>query len=144
MDKLQIRIVNTSGFECPEYKTSCSAGCDLKALITSPIVMQPFSRMFIHTGIRIALPEGYEAQVRGRSGLNRDFGIICPTGTIDSDYRGEIGVVIYNMGATPYLITPGQRIAQLVISPVVQAEWVQVEALEETERGAGGFGSTGK
>lgn len=141
---IKIRIKNKSGFECPEYKTKGSAGCDLKAVLMNSVVMQPYSRMFFRTGVSIALPEGYEAQVRGRSGLNKDFGIVCPVGTIDSDFRGEIGVVLYNLGSSPYLVSPGQRIAQLVISPVVQAEWEQVEMLEETERGVGGFGSTGK
>lgn len=92
----------------------------------------------------IALPEGYEAQVRGRSGLNKNHGIVVPTGTIDSDYRGEIGVVVYNLSREPYTIKTGERIAQLVISPVIQAEWQQVDSLDETDRGEGGFGSTGK
>lgn len=140
---IKIRIKNKSGFECPEYKTKGSSGCDLKAVLMNSVVMQPYSRMFFRTGVSIELPEGFEAQVRGRSGLNKDFGIVCPVGTIDSDYRGEIGVVLYNLGSSPYLVSPGQRIAQLVISPCMQANWEEVETLNATGRN-GGFGSTGK
>lgn len=143
MRKIRIKIINKSGFECPEYKTKESVGCDLKAVMMNSVVMKPYSRMFFRTGVSIALPEGYEAQVRGRSGLNKDFGIVCPVGTIDSDYRGEIGVVLYNLGSSPYLVSPGQRIAQLVISPCIQANWEEVETLNTTGRN-GGFGSTGK
>lgn len=126
----------------PKYKTSGSAGCDL-INNGDTIRLLPLERAFIHTGVSIALPEGYEAQVRGRSGLNRNNGIVVPTGTIDSDYRGEIGVVVYNLSRDEYTIRHGDRIAQLVISPVVQAEFVE-DTLNITERGVGGFGSTGK
>lgn len=127
----------------PLYKTPLSAGCDL---VNNgwDMLLEPGERGFIHTGISIALPDGYEAQVRGRSGLNKNYGLVVPVGTIDADYRGEIGVVIYNHSQQPYQIRKGDRIAQLIISPVVQAEWEVVETLEETERGEGGFGSTGK
>lgn len=149
-EKIKIRMVDTAwvnGFEwtpaLPEYKTKESAGCDLTN-IGEPKLILPLDRVFIHTGVMIALPEGYEAQVRGRSGLNKNHGIVVPTGTIDSDYRGEIGVVVYNLSREPYTIKTGERIAQLVISPVIQAEWLQVDSLDETDRGEGGFGSTGK
>lgn len=127
----------------PEYQTKGSAGCDL--INNGPAkLLLPLDRAYFPTGVYIQLPEGYEAQVRCRSGLNRKHGIICPTGTIDADYRGEIGVILYNLSREPYTIQPYERIAQLVISPVVQAEWEEVDSLDETERGEGGFGSTGK
>ena len=127
----------------PEYKTKDSAGCDLTNN-GEAVTLLPLDRAFIHTGVHISLPEGYEAQVRGRSGLNRDYGIVVPTGTIDADYRGEIRVVVYNLSREPYIIEEGERIAQLVISPCIQADWQQVEHLDKTDRGEGGFGSTGK
>ena len=127
----------------PEYKTKDSAGCDLMNN-GDTIKLLPLERAFIHTGVHIQLPDGYEAQVRGRSGLNRNHGIVVPTGTIDADYRGEIGVVVYNLSREPFTIYPGDRVAQLVISPVIQAEWRRAETLESTDRGNGGFGSTGK
>lgn len=133
----------TGKLMCPEYKTKDSAGCDL-INNGGAVKLLPLDRAFIHTGLYIALPEGYEAQVRGRSGLNKNHGIVVPTGTIDTDYRGEIGVVVYNLSREEYTIQPGDRIAQLVISPVVQADWQQVDNLDETDRGDGGFGSTGK
>ena len=139
----EINIINKSGFELPEYKTRQSAGCDLRAVLDAPVMLFPSDRAFINTKISIALPEGYEAQVRGRSGLNKNHGIVVPVGTIDSDYRGEIGVTIYNISRDVYTINPGDRIAQLVITPCVQAKWNEVEVLDETDR-MGGFGSTGK
>lgn len=127
----------------PEYKTRDAAGCDLTNNGES-VTLLPLDRAVIHTGVHIQLPEGYEAQVRGRSGLNRDHGIVVPVGTIDADYRGDIGVVVYNLSREPYTIRPGDRIAQLVIAPVIQAEWLQVDYLDKTDRGDNGFGSTGK
>lgn len=127
----------------PEYKTKDSAGCDLINNGES-VKLYPLDRAFIQTGVHIQLPDGYEAQVRGRSGLNKNHGIVVPTGTIDADYRGEIGVVVYNLSREPVTIYPGDRIAQLVICPVIQADWLQVESLNPTDRGDGGFGSTGK
>lgn len=127
----------------PEYKTEDSAGCDLKNM-GGAVRLLPFDRAFIRTGVHVSLPEGYEAQVRGRSGLNRDHGLVVPVGTIDADYRGEIGVVVYNLSREEYTIQPYERIAQLVISPVIQADWQEVESLEMTERGENGFGSTGR
>ena len=144
MRKIGIRIINKSGFDLPEYKTEQSAGCDLVAPIDAPIKLYPLDRVLINTKVSVTLPDGYEAQVRGRSGLNRDYGIVVPTGTIDADYRGEIRVVVYNLSREPYIIEEGERIAQLVICPVVQADWQQVEHLDKTDRGEGGFGSTGK
>lgn len=128
----------------PTYHSKDAAGCDLCYCGSMPVTLYTFDRAFIHTGVHIALPDGYEAQVRGRSGLNRNHGIVVPTGTIDADYRGDIGVVVYNLSREPFTINPGDRIAQLVISPVIQAEWQLVESLDQTERGDGGFGSTGK
>ena len=126
----------------PEYKTKDSAGCDLTNN-GEAVTLLPLDRAFIHTGVHISIPEGYEAQVRGRSGLNKNHGIVVPTGTIDADYRGDIGVVVYNLSREPFTIHPGDRIAQLVICPVIQADWQQVESLDKTDRGDGGFGSTG-
>lgn len=144
MRKIKIKIVNKSGFDLPEYKTEQSAGCDLVAVLDAPVKLFPLDRVFINTKVSVALPEGYEAQVRGRSGLNKKHGIVVPTGTIDADYRGEIGVVVYNLSREVYTIQEGERIAQLVICPVIQAEWQQVDHLDNTDRGEGGFGSTGK
>ena len=144
MRKIKIKIINKSGFDLPEYKTEQSAGCDLVAPIDAPIKLYPLDRVFINTMVSVALPEGYEASVRTRSGLNKNHGIVCILGTIDSDYRGEIGVVLYNLSREPYEINPGDRIAQLVISPCIQANWQSVDHLDKTDRGEGGFGSTGK
>ena len=143
MRKIRIKIINKSGYDLPEYKTEQSAGCDLFAVIDAPIKLYPLDRVFINTKVSVALPEGYEAQVRSRSGLNKNHGIICIVGTIDADYRGEVGVILYNLSREPYTINPGDRIAQMVISPCVQAKWDEVEILDITDRD-GGFGSTGK
>ena len=144
MRKIKIKIINKSGYDLPEYKTEQSVGCDLVAPIDAPIKLYPLDRVFINTMVSVALPEGYEASVRTRSGLNKNHGIVCILGTIDSDYRGEIGVVLYNLSREPYEINPGDRIAQLVISPCIQANWQSVDHLDKTDRGEGGFGSTGK
>lgn len=144
MRKIRIKIMtDDKDVILPEYKTKDSAGCDLVNMGES-VKLYPLDRAMFPTGVHIQLPEGYEAQVRGRSGLNKNHGIVCPTGTIDADYRGEIGVVVYNLSREPFTINPGDRIAQLVICPVIQAEWVQVDRLDKTDRGDGGFGSTGK
>ncbi len=129
----------------PEYATSHSAGCDLLAAITTEIVMGPMERQLIPSGIAIALPEGYEAQIRPRSGLAFKHGIslVNTPGTIDADYRGEIKVLLINLGPEPFTVTRGMRIAQMVIAPVSRAQWQQVESLETTVRSEGGFGSTG-
>ena len=138
---MKIRI-KTNG-NLPAYKTKDSAGCDL-VNAGETFVIWPGERRYVGTGVFIALPEGYEAHVRGRSGLNKNHGIVVPVGTIDADYRGEIGVVIYNLSKEVYTVQKGERIAQLVISPVVRAEWEKVDTLDDTERGEGGFGHTGK
>ena len=143
MRKIKIKIQLEADRSLPIYQSKDAAGCDL-INIGENIKLYPLDRAVINTGVHIQLPEGYEAQVRGRSGLNRDYGIVVPTGTIDADYRGEIRVVVYNLSREPYIIKPGDRIAQLVICPVVQADWQQVEHLDKTDRGEGGFGSTGK
>ena len=144
MNKINIKIRVEGDVPPPEYMTPDSAGCDLVSNEDAAVTIYPHERAFFRTGVSIQLPEGYEAQVRGRSGLNRNNGIVVPTGTIDADYRGEIGVVLYNLGLFPYIVHPGDRIAQLVICPYIQAEWQQVESLDESQRGEGGFGSTGK
>lgn len=137
------KLENCTGI--PAYQTSGSAGMDLHAGISSPVEIMPMERKLIPTGISIELPAGYEAQVRPRSGLSIKHGItlINCVGTIDEDYRGEVCVGMINLSDTPYTIAPGERIAQMVISPVVHAEIVQTEELAATVRGAGGFGSTG-
>lgn len=146
MQRLAVRVRNESGYPLPAYATSGSAGMDLRAAISEPILLAPGEWRAIPTGIYIELPSGYEAQVRPRSGLARDYGItlLNSPGTIDSDYRGEIQAILINLGKAPFVVTPGMRIAQLVIAPVVQVEWELVEELSATPRGAGGFGHTGK
>ncbi|TGY89162.1 dUTP diphosphatase [Marinicauda algicola] len=136
------------GLELPRYQTSGSAGMDLPAALPedAPVVLQPGQWQLIPVGLAIALPEGYEAQVRPRSGLAAKFGISCVNtpGTIDADYRGEIRVNLINHGREPFTVKRGERIAQMIIAPVTQAVWEPVETLDETERGEGGFGSTGR
>ncbi len=144
MRKIKIKIQLEADRFLPGYQTKDAAGCDLIYSGEYPIQLLPLDRKDINTGVHIQLPEGYEAQVRGRSGLNKNHGIVVPTGTIDADYRGEIRVVVYNLSREPYIIEEGERIAQLVICPVVQADWQQVDHLDKTDRGEGGFGSTGK
>ena len=143
---MEIKIVNKSKYPLPEYKTSGSAGVDLYANIDNPLILHPLENVIIPTGIYIGLPNGYEAQIRPRSGLAAKEGItvINTPGTIDSDYRGEIKVVLGKITKGEFMIKPGERIAQMVISKVEQATWDVVDELDETERGTGGFGSTGK
>jgi len=140
-----IEIINKSKHALPQYETSLSAGVDLRANIDTPITLQPLDRALVKTGLFIALPEGYEAQVRPRSGLAYKKGItvLNAPGTIDADYRGEIGVILVNLSNEPFIISDGERIAQMVIAKHEQANFVEVETLNETDRGAGGFGSTG-
>ncbi|MCA9338838.1 dUTP diphosphatase [Candidatus Saccharibacteria bacterium] len=130
----------------PEYQTEYSAGMDLHAAIDEPIILQPMERKVIPAGIAIALPDGHEAQVRARSGLALKHGITTANGigTIDADYRGEVGAIMVNLGTEPFVIEPNMRIAQLVLARYEKIEWQEVRALDETERSAGGFGSTGK
>ena len=140
-----IQIINKSNNKLPEYATSQSAGMDLRANIEEPIILASLERKLIHTGLHIALPVGYEAQVRPRSGLALKHGItvLNTPGTIDADYRGDIGVILINLSNEPFEIKPGERIAQLVIAKYEQIAWEQVEVLDETERGSGGYGHTG-
>ncbi len=143
---MQIRIINRSRHQLPEYATSFSAGMDLRASLDEPVTLRPMERRLIPTGLFMALPEGYEAQVRPRSGLALKKGItvLNAPGTIDADYRGEIGVILINLSGEDFVIEDGERIAQMVIARHEQASWISVEVLDETERGAGGFGHSGQ
>ncbi|SHE73836.1 dUTP pyrophosphatase [Flavobacterium fontis] len=142
---MQIKIINTSEHDLPAYETLASAGMDLRAQLSEPVTLQPLGRALIKTGLFIELPIGYEAQVRPRSGLAAKKGItvLNSPGTVDADYRGEIGVILVNLSQEPFVVENGERIAQLVIAKHERAEWIEVDALSETSRGAGGFGSTG-
>jgi dUTP pyrophosphatase len=143
---MQVKIVNKSAFPLPEYATEGSAGLDLRANIETAKTLQPMERIIIPTGLFIELPIGYEAQVRPRSGTAFKKGLSIPNapGTIDSDYRGEVGVILINLNTEAVVIEPGERIAQMVIARYERISWAEVDSLTETERGAGGFGSTGK
>ena len=143
---MKVKIVNHSPYPCPAYATEQSAGLDLKDNLDAPVVLKPLQRTLVPTGLFIALPKGFEAQVRPRSGLALKHGItvLNTPGTIDADYRGEICVILVNLSDKDFEIVPGERIAQMVIARHEQVEWEQVDTLDETERGAGGFGSTGK
>ena len=142
---MKINIINQSNHALPEYKTLGSAGVDISAFVEQPIVLKPLERKLIPTGLFIELPEGYEAQIRPRSGLAIKNGITClnTPGTIDADYRGEIKVILINLGQEDFIIHNGDRIAQMVIAQHAQAMFVEVTELSSTERGAGGFGHTG-
>jgi dUTP pyrophosphatase len=142
---MKVKIVNKSAFDTPFYATERSAGMDIKANIETPIVLQPLQRAMVPTGLYIALPEGTEAQIRPRSGLAAKHGItvLNTPGTIDADYRGEIKVILVNLSNEEFTINPGERIAQMVVARYEKVEWDSVEVLDETERGVGGFGSTG-
>ena len=143
---MKIQIINKSKHQLPAYETIQSAGVDLRANIDSPIVLKPLERALIKTGLFMALEDGYEAQVRPRSGLAYKNGItvLNSPGTIDADYRGEVGVILVNLSNTDFVIEDGERIAQMVIAKYEQADFELVDELSTTERGAGGFGSTGK
>ncbi len=143
---IQLPIINESPFDLPTYATVSSAGLDLKAVLDEPFVLAPLERKIIGTGLKIALPEGFEAQVRPRSGLAAKHGItvLNAPGTIDADYRGEIGVILVNLSNEKFTIQPGERIAQLVVANYTQVSWQPTTNLEATDRGEGGFGSTGK
>lgn len=143
---MKVKIINRSAFPSPAYATEMSAGMDLKANITEAVLLEPLQRAMIPTGIYLALPEGTEAQVRPRSGLAAKFGIsvLNAPGTIDADYRGEVKVILVNLSNEPFTINPGERIAQLVLARYERIEWDEVETLDETCRGEGGFGSTGR
>jgi len=146
VDQPIVAIELSEGASAPEYQTEGSAGADLRARLESPVVIAPGMRALINTGLRIQLPVGYEAQVRSRSGLAVKYGVSClnAPGTIDSDYRGEIKVILQNHGETAYTIADGDRIAQLIVAPVSRARFISAEGLSDSGRGAGGFGSTGR
>ncbi len=143
---MKVKIVNQSQYPVPAYATEFSAGMDLKANITEAVELDSLERAMIPTGLFIELPEGYEAQIRPRSGLAAKFGVTVANspGTIDADYRGEIKVILVNLSKEKFVVNPGERIAQMVIAKYEKIEWQEVEELGETERGAGGFGSTGR
>jgi dUTP pyrophosphatase len=142
---MKIKIVNTSRHPLPSYETSSSAGMDLRANLDEPFVLKPLQRALISTGLFIELPAGFEAQIRPRSGLAIKKGItlLNSPGTIDADYRGEIKIILANISTEDFIINDGERIAQMVVARHEKAEWIEVQELIETERGAGGFGSTG-
>ena len=143
---MNVKVINKSRHELPKYQTNASAGMDLCANIDDNIVLKPLERVLVPTGLFIELPVGYEAQIRPRSGLalKEGLGILNSPGTIDADYRGEIGVIVVNLSNNDITISDGQRICQMVINKFTQIEWVEVDTLETTERGTGGFGHTGK
>ncbi len=142
---MKVKIVNNSKHPSPSYETIASAGMDLRANINEPIIIKPLKRILVPTGLFIELPIGYEAQVRPRSGLaiKKGITVLNTPGTIDADYRGEVMVIMINLSKEDFSINDGDRIAQMIISAHEQAEWIEVDELEETKRGAGGFGSTG-
>lgn len=143
---MKVKIVNRSAWPAPAYATIQSAGMDLKANIEEPVTIAPLQRVMVLTGLSIALPEGTEAQIRPRSGLAAKHGVtvLNSPGTIDADYRGEIKVILVNLSDTPFIVNPGERIAQMVIARYEHVEWDEVETLDRTDRGEGGFGSTGR
>ena len=142
---MQIKVINNSQHLLPSYETSASAGLDIRANLTDSITLQPLERALVKTGIFLEIPVGYEAQVRPRSGLAFKNGVtvLNSPGTIDADYRGEVGVILINLSNENFLINNGERVAQLVFAKVEQAQWTEVEILSDTARGEGGFGSTG-
>jgi dUTP pyrophosphatase len=144
-EPIDIPTTAEEGVELPAYASTGASGADIRAHLKQPIVLPPGERVLVPTGLRMAIPEGYEIQVRPRSGLALKHGItvLNTPGTVDADYRGEFGIILINLSKETFLITPGMRIAQLVLSPVVQAQFLSCDTLEMTERGAGGFGHTG-
>lgn len=146
MEKVKVQVLMSEGVTLPKYETSGSAGMDIRANIPEPIVLNSLERVLVPTGIKISIPEGYEVQVRPRSGLALKHGItvLNTPGTIDSDYRGEIGIILINLSKNEYTIQPKERIGQLVLNKIAQIEFEIVENLDNTERGDGGFGHTGK
>lgn len=143
---MKLKVINRSHHPLPEYATPLSAGLDLRANLSSPVTLLPMGRALIPTGLFIALPPGFEAQVRPRSGLalKKGIGVLNSPGTIDADYRGEIGVILVNLSDEPFVVQDGERIAQMVVARHERVEWTAVDELDETERGAGGFGHTGQ
>ena len=145
METVNVKIINKSKHPTPNYETRASAGMDLRANLEHPVTLEPLQRTILKTGLFIALPAGYEAQIRPRSGLAAKFGItvLNSPGTIDADYRGEIGVILANMSDKSFTINDGDRIAQMIIAAYAHTKWEEVDVLDETKRGKGGFGSTG-
>lgn len=143
---IQVRVVNQGGQPLPSYETAHSAGMDLRAALTEDLVLAPGARALVPTGLYLEIPAGYEAQVRPRSGLalKRGLTVLNAPGTIDADYRGEVGVILINLSAEKQRIEPGDRVAQLLFAPVIQGELIEVATLADTARGSGGFGSTGE
>ena len=142
---MKVKVVNKSKHELPHYSTIASAGMDLRANIDESITLKPLERTIVKTGIFMEIPVGYEAQVRPRSGLafKKGVTVLNSPGTVDADYRGEVGVILVNLSSVEFIIQDGERIAQMVIAKHEQANWIEVDILDETERGSGGFGSTG-
>ncbi len=145
-DQVKVKIVNSSGNSLPEYATALSAGMDVRASLAEPVTVAPFGRVLVPTGLRVELPEGYEMQMRPRSGLALRHGISLANtpGTIDADYRGEIGVIIINLSQEPFVINNGDRICQMVVTRYSHVEWEECRSLADSERGEGGFGHTGR
>lgn len=145
MERIKVKIINKSGNGLPAYETPSAAGMDVRAAITEPVTLGPLERTLIPTGLRMQLPQGYECQIRPRSGLALRHGIslVNTPGTVDADYRGEIGIIVINLSNEPYTIQPGERIAQMVIKEYVHVTWEPVDRIDETTRGDGAFGHTG-
>lgn len=143
---MEVKILNKSPFSLPEYATEHSAGMDMRANLSESITIEPLGRVMVPTGIHIQLPDGYEAQIRPRSGLaaKHGIGIVNSPGTIDADYRGEIKIILVNLSNQPFLLNPGERIAQMVIARYEKGVWKECDTLDESGRGEGGFGSTGR
>lgn len=146
MDRIKVKIINKSGNPLPAYETPSSAGMDVRANIDQPIVIQPLQRVLVPTGLRVQLPQGYEMQIRPRSGMALKHGITLANspGTVDADYRGEIGIIVINLSAEPFVINNGDRICQMVITRYSHVEWESVDRIDETVRGEGAFGHTGE
>ena len=146
MEKPVVQIINRSFNPLPQYATAGAAGMDIRAHLPAPVTLQPLERRLIPTGLYIQLPDGYEAQVRPRSGLAINHGITClnSPGTVDADYRGELKVILINLSNEPHTIQPGDRIAQIIVQQVTQIEWIEVTEITQTGRGEGGFGHTGR
>ena len=142
---MDVKIVNRSGHPLPDYSTPLSAGMDLRANLEEAVTLKPMERKLIPTGLYVELPEGYEAQIRPRSGLaiKKGISVVNTPGTIDADYRGEIGVILINLSGSEFVVNNGERICQMVINKVEKIGWTEVKSLEDSERGAGGFGHTG-
>ena len=146
MDKLSVKIINKSKHDLPSYSTLLSAGMDIRANIDTPVTLKPLERTIVKTGLYIELPQGYEAQIRPRSGMTIKHGIsvLNSPGTIDADYRGEIGIIVANLSSEAYTIEDGERLCQMIVAKHETVQWIEVEELTDTVRGEGGFGHTGK